>query len=63
MVLLKNEKPGKLDTLWFGPFKVTEVDHKGSNVIIEITRKKRSKVHINRKKKYPSTIVSEGERK
>jgi hypothetical protein len=26
MVLLKNEKPGKLDPLWLRPFKVTEVD-------------------------------------
>jgi hypothetical protein len=30
------------------PYKVTEVDHKGSNAIIEITREKRSKIHINK---------------
>jgi hypothetical protein len=61
MVLLKNEKAGKLDPLWLGPYKVIEVDHKGSNAILELNKKKSSKVHINRIKQY-STIVS-GDRK
>ena len=59
-VLLKNEKAGKLDPLWFGPFKVLEIDHKGSNAVIEITKKKRQKVHINRLKAYLSTVSGGG---
>jgi hypothetical protein len=51
MVLLKNEKAGKLDPLWLGPYKVIEVDQKGSNAILELNKKKRSKVHTNRIKK------------
>jgi hypothetical protein len=62
MVLLKNEKPGKLDPLWLGPYKVAEMDRHGSNAILELNKKKRSKVHINRLKPYWSTIVS-GDRK
>jgi hypothetical protein len=34
------------------------VDHKGSNAAIEITKKKRQKIHINRYKTYLSTVVS-----
>jgi hypothetical protein len=55
-ILLKNEKTGKLDPLWLGPYKVIEVDHKGSNAVIELTNKKRQKVHVNRLKAYLSTV-------
>jgi hypothetical protein len=55
-VLLENEKAGKLDPLWLGPYKVTEVDHKGSNAVIELTKKKKQKVHVNRLKTYLSTV-------
>jgi hypothetical protein len=58
-VLLKNEKPGKLDPLWLGPYKVLEVDRKGSNAVIELTKKKRQRVHINRLKTYLSTVSGE----
>jgi hypothetical protein len=54
-VLLKSEKHSKLDPLWLGPYKVLEIDHKGSNAVIEITKKKQF-VHIDRLKVYLSTV-------
>jgi hypothetical protein len=51
-VLLKNEKAGKLNPLWSGPYDVLEVDPNGSNVTIKISKKKRVKTHVNRLKKY-----------
>jgi len=51
-VLLKNEKAGKLDSIWLGPFDVMGVDPNGSNVTIKITKKKKMKTHVNRLKKY-----------
>jgi len=51
-VLLKNERAGKLDAIWFGPFDVVEVDTNGSNGTIKITKKKKMKTHANRLKKY-----------
>jgi hypothetical protein len=58
-VLLKNENPGKLDPLWLGPYQVLEVDQKGSNAVLELTKKKRQKVHINRLKTYLSAVSGE----
>jgi hypothetical protein len=29
-VLLRNEKAGKLDPIWLGPYKILELDHRGS---------------------------------
>jgi hypothetical protein len=49
---MKNEKAGKLDSIWLGPFDVLEVDPVGSNVMLEITKKRRMKTHVNRLKKY-----------
>jgi len=60
MVLIKNEKSGKLDPLWLGPYKVIELDQKGYNAVIELTKKKRQKVHINRLKAYLSTVSGGG---
>jgi len=51
-VLLKNEKVGKLDSIWLGPFDVMGVDPSGSNVTVRITKKKKMKTHVNRLKKY-----------
>jgi hypothetical protein len=51
-VLLKNEKAGKLDSLWSGPFDVLEVDPNGSNVTLKFSKKKKLKTHVNRLKKY-----------
>ena len=60
MVLIKNEKSDKLDPLWLWPYKVIELDQKGSNAVIELTKKKRQKVHINRLKAYLSTVAGGG---
>jgi RecB family endonuclease NucS len=60
-VLLRNKKPGKLDPLWLEPYNILEVDHKGSNVVIELSKRKTQKVHVNRLKTYLST-VSGGEK-
>jgi hypothetical protein len=60
LVLLRNEKCSKLDPLWLGPFKITEVDNKGSNVTIELSKRKRQKVHVNRLKVYLSNEEMEG---
>jgi len=51
-VLMKNEKAGKLDSIWLGPFYVLEVDPNGSNVTLKISKKKKMKTHVNRLKKY-----------
>jgi hypothetical protein len=53
-VLQRNEKAGKLDSLWQGPYTLCEVDAGGSNVIIEMSKKRRMKVHVNRLKVYHS---------
>jgi hypothetical protein len=53
-VLLRNEKAGKLDPLWKGPYVIVEADSDRPNVIIEINKKKRTKVHVNRLKRYHS---------
>jgi len=46
-VLLRNEKAGKLDRLWVGPYDIIEVDPNRSNVIIKLTKNKHVKVHVN----------------
>ena len=48
--LLHNEKAGKLDSLWAGPYTIYEIDPNGSTVIIELSKKKKMKVHVNRLK-------------
>ena len=53
-VLLRNEKAGKLDPLWKGPYVIVEVDSDRPNVIIELNKRKRIKVHVNRLKRYHS---------
>jgi hypothetical protein len=53
-VLLRNEKAGKLDPLWTVPFVIVETDSKLPNVVIELSRNKRTKVHVNRLKMYHS---------
>jgi len=52
-LLLRNEK-GKLDSLWAGPSTIYEVDPSGCTVIIELSEKKKVKVHVNRLKVYQS---------
>jgi hypothetical protein len=53
-VLLHNEKAGKLDLLWDGPYTIVAIDPNETNVVIELNRNKRIKVHVNRLKKYQS---------
>jgi hypothetical protein len=53
-VLLRNEKAGKLNSLWDGPYVIVEIDPSGSNVTIEVSKKKKVKVHVNRLKVYHS---------
>jgi len=53
-VLLRNENASKLDPLWKGPYVIVEVDSDRPNVIIELNKKKRIKVHVNRLKRYHS---------
>lgn len=53
-VLLRNEKAGKLDSPWAGPYTIYEMDPNGSNVILELSRRKKLKVHVNRLKVYRS---------
>jgi hypothetical protein len=48
--LLHNEKAGKLDSLWAGSYTIYEIDPTGSTVIIELSKKKKMKVHVNRLK-------------
>jgi hypothetical protein len=55
-VLLRNEKAGKLDSLWMGPYIIAEVDPKGSNVMTELSKKKKMEVHVNRLKVYHSHV-------
>ena len=50
--LLRNEKAGKLDSPWLGPYTIVEVHSSKVNVVLELNRRKRMKVHINRLKKY-----------
>ena len=38
-VLLRNEKAGKLDSLWAGPYTIYEIDPNGSTVITELSKK------------------------
>ena len=52
-MLLRNEKAGKLDSLWEGPYAIDETDPGGS-VITELSKKKKMKVHVNRLKVYHS---------
>jgi len=40
-VLLRNEKAGKLNSLWDGPYVIVEVDPGGSNVNIELSKKRK----------------------
>jgi hypothetical protein len=51
-VLLRNEKAGKLDPLWVGPYTICVVDPNGSNVSIELSRRKKIKVYVNILKVY-----------
>ena len=37
--MIKDEKSGKLDPLWLGPYKVIEMDQKGSNAVDELSKK------------------------
>jgi preprotein translocase subunit YajC len=53
-VLLRNEKAGKLDSLWEGPYLIVEIEPNGTNVIIELSKKRKVKVHVNRLKVYQS---------
>ena len=53
-VLLRNEKAGKLDSLWAGPYTIYEIDPNNCTVIIELSKKKKVKVHVNRLKVYQS---------
>ena len=43
-----------MDPLWVGPYVIVEVDPNGPNVVIELTKNERVKVHVNRLKKYQS---------
>jgi hypothetical protein len=49
-VLLLNEKAGKLDSLWAGPYTIYEIDPNGSTVITELSKKRKMRVHVNRLK-------------
>jgi hypothetical protein len=60
-VLLRYEKHGKLEPLWLGPYRVLEIDHKGSNAVIELSKRKRQKVYINRLKTYLSAQEVKGD--
>jgi len=53
-VLLRNDKAGKLDSFWAEPFTFYEIDPNGCTVIIELSKKKKVKVHVNRLKVYKS---------
>jgi hypothetical protein len=53
-MLLRNEKAGNMDPLWKWQYVIVEVDSDKPNVIIEINKKKRIKVHVNRLKRYNS---------
>ena len=53
-VLFRNEKAGKLYSFWAGPYKIYGIDHNGSTVIIELSKRKKTRVHVNRLKVYQS---------
>jgi len=53
VLLLRNEKAGKLGSLWAGPYTIYEIDPSGSTVTIELSKKK-MRVHVNRLKVYQS---------
>jgi hypothetical protein len=53
-VLLRNDKAGKLDCIWSGPFVIVETDSKLPNVVSELIRNRRTKVHVNRFNRYHS---------
>jgi len=47
-VLLRNEKAGKLDSLWAWHSTIYETDPNSSTVVIDLSKKKKMKVHVNR---------------
>ena len=53
-VLLRNEKAGKLDSLWAGPYTIYEIEPNGSTVITELSKKKKMRVQVNILKVYQS---------
>jgi hypothetical protein len=52
--LLRNEKAGKLDSLWAGTYTIYEIDPTGSTAIIELSKRMKTRVHMNRLKVYQS---------
>jgi hypothetical protein len=52
-VLLQNEKVGKLVSTWVGTYTICETDPYGSNVTLELSKKK-MKIRVNRLKVYQS---------
>jgi len=40
-ILLRNEKAGKLDSFWAGPYTIYEIDPNGSTVIINCQRRRK----------------------
>jgi hypothetical protein len=53
-VLLRNEKAGKLDSLWAAPYTIYEIDPNGSTAIIELSKKKKMRFRVNGLKVYQS---------
>ena len=54
-VSLRNEKAGKLDSLWAGLCAICEINRNGSTVITELSEKnKKMRVHVNILKVYQS---------
>ena len=51
-VLLRNEKAVKRDSLWSGPYIIYEIDPNGSTVIFELSKRKKTRVHVSRLKVY-----------
>jgi len=51
-VLLQNENAGKFPMV--GPYTVCEIDPNGSNVTLELSKKKKMKVRVNRLKVHQS---------
>ena len=49
-VFLRNEKAGKLDSLWAGSYRIYEIEPDGSTVITELSKKRKMRVHVNRLK-------------
>jgi hypothetical protein len=56
-VLLRNEEAGKLDPIWLEPYKILDLDHRGSNAVIESTRRKKQKDRFNRLKTLQGSSV------